>query len=368
MIIIKIKNQNVRISNNRKIRNKSFLYFLFIILVSIGPISEAIAKCPVRMGTEFPPKDFLVLADRGAAYKYPENTIPAFKYSIKNDLANALKVDLSFTLDKKVILWHDWDPEDSLALLRQEGNEPLLKFKPFVPQKLSKLRKKINQLTLKEFRKNYSLIEKENNVKTDVKVLTLKEFLVWANQQSNLKLVLFDLRIPDSVKKIAPIMFEEIKNIISELKLPPHYQIVFSTSKKKVLNLIKTKFKEPLFAYDREIPLNGVVNYDRYTTIPVAREFKNKFALIGLQNHKKTYEIIKPDPWVVYRFILTRDFKLRDNYKKAGFDYIKIIASKFNDENKMECLIRLGVDGIVTDRPKLLRLIALRLRKDLGFK
>jgi glycerophosphoryl diester phosphodiesterase len=326
-----------------KIKNKSFLSFLFIIIIFIGLIGRAIAKCPVRMGTEFPPKDFLVLANRGATYKYPENTISAFKYSIENDLANALKVDLSFTLDHEIILWRYWESDDFLALVRQEGNEPLLKFKPFVPPKFSKSRKKVNQLTL-------------------------KEFLVWANRQSNLKLVLFNLRFSDSEKKIATIMFKEIKNIISELQLIPHYQIVFSTSNKKVLNLITTKFKESLFAYDHEIPLNGVVNYDRYTTIPVAREFKNKFVIIGFQNHQKTSEIIKPDPWVIYRFILTRDFKLRDNYKKAGFDYIKIIASKFNNEKKMECLIRLGVDGIVTDRPKILRRIALRLRKDLGFK
>ena len=350
-----------------KIKNKSFLSFLFIIIIFIGLIGRAIAKCPVRMGTEFPPKDFLVLANRGATYKYPENTISAFKYSIENDLANALKVDLSFTLDHEIILWRYWESDDFLALVRQEGNEPLLKFKPFVPPKFSKSRKKVNQLTLKEFRKNYSLIEK-NNVKMDIQIPTLKEFLVWANRQSNLKLVLFNLRFSDSEKKIATIMFKEIKNIISELQLIPHYQIVFSTSNKKVLNLITTKFKESLFAYDHEIPLNGVVNYDRYTTIPVAREFKNKFVIIGFQNHQKTSEIIKPDPWVIYRFILTRDFKLRDNYKKAGFDYIKIIASKFNNEKKMECLIRLGVDGIVTDRPKILRRIALRLRKDLGFK
>ena len=65
----------------------------------------------------------------------------------------------------------------------------------------------------------------------------------------------------------------------------------------------------------------------------------------------------------IYQFVLTRDFSLRDDYKKISSNYIKIISWTFNDEKKMRCLIHLGVDGIVTDKPKLLRRIALDLGK-----
>ena len=67
---------------------------------SIGRVVEAVAKCSVRMGSEFPPKDFLVLAHRGAANQYPENTVLAFQQALKEKGANALQVDLSFTQDQ----------------------------------------------------------------------------------------------------------------------------------------------------------------------------------------------------------------------------------------------------------------------------
>ena len=43
--------------------------------------------------------------------------------------------------------------------------------------------------------------------------------------------------------------------------------------------------------------------------------------------------------------------------------YINIISWTFNDEKKIKCLINLGVDGIVTDKPKMLREIALSMGK-----
>jgi glycerophosphoryl diester phosphodiesterase len=352
---------------NRNNRAELFFYFWFVLVFSIGSAVEAVAKCPVRMGSEFPPKDFLVLAHRGAANQYPENTIPAFKQALNDKGANALQIDLSFTQDKQIILWHDWDPDDSVALIRQEGREPVLKFKPFVPSKDSGWRKKISFLPLVEFRKRFSFIDKETNVKSDIPIPTFKEFMEWANQQDNLKLVLFKLRIPDDERRLTPIMFERIQRIVANINVAPRFKIIFSTPHKETLYLVKKQFSGFSFSYDREIPAKGVVNYDRFTTIPIAIDLKNEFASIGLPISENLYKNIKPDPWVVYRFILTRDFRLRDNNIKRGSDYIKIISWNFNDEKRMECLIRLGVDGIVTDKPKLLRRIALKLGKNLDF-
>ena len=94
--------------------------------------------------------------------------------------------------------------------------------------------------------------------------------------------------------------------------------------------------------------------------------FKNSFASIGLPIHVGTPPQPappSPDPWLIYKYILTMDFRLRDNYKKSTSNYIKIISWAFNDEKKMRCLINLGVDGIITDRPKILRRIALDMGK-----
>jgi len=352
----------------RKKQSEKFICFWIILLFSIGNAGLAIAKCPVRMGSEFPPKNFLVMAHRGATNQYPENTIPAFQQALNEKGANSLQVDLSFTQDQKIILWHDWNPNDPVALIRQEGREPFVNFKPSVPSKESKWRKKVSLLPLAEFRKRYGFVHKMTNVKSKVLIPTFKEFLEWASRQDNLKFVLFKLRVPAEEFRLASIMLKDIQKGVDKLNPEPKFQMAFSTPHKKVLYVAKKHFSELSFLFDREIPAKGVVNYDRFTTIPTARDLNNQFAGIGLPIYKDPSKTIKPDPWIVYRFILTRDFKLRDNYKKSGSDYIKILSWNFNDEKKMECLIRLGVDGIVTDKPELLRSIALRLGKNLEVK
>jgi glycerophosphoryl diester phosphodiesterase len=157
--------------------NKPMVCFWFSLIYFIFFAGEGFAKCPVRMGSEFPPENFLVVAHRGAASQFPENTLRAFQQAL-DDGANALQVDISFTQDKQIILWHDWNPNNPIALIRQEGKEPVVKFKPFTPQKNSQWRKKTSNLPLNEFRKRYGYIEKESNVKSKISIPGLQEFMV----------------------------------------------------------------------------------------------------------------------------------------------------------------------------------------------
>ena len=90
--------------------------------------------------------------------------------------------------------------------------------------------------------------------------------------------------------------------------------------------------------------------------------FKNKFSGIGFPRYSSSIES-NLDPWSVYKFVLTLDLKIRDNYKNATSNHINIISWVFNDKKKIKCLINLGVDGIVTDKPKMLREIALNMGK-----
>lgn len=112
-------------------------------------------------------------------------------------------------------------------------------------------------------------------------------------------------------------MLKRIQMVVDKLNSKTKFQLVFSTPHKEVLYLVKKHFREFTIAYDREIPPRGVVNYNRFTTIPNTRNLENQFFNIGLPIYDNLSKTIKPDPWIVYRFILTRDFKLRDNYKKT---------------------------------------------------
>ncbi len=145
----------------------------------------------------------------------------------------------------------------------------------------------------------------------------------------------------------------------------PRFQLILLTPHKEVLNRVRNKFDEFLFSYDQELEPVEITNYHRFTTVPTAMDFKNSFASIGFLAPPSIHEPFTQDPWLVYKYILTLDFRIRDNYKKNTSNYIKIISWTFNDEKKIRCLINLGVDGIVTDNPKMLRRIALDMGKNI---
>ena len=305
-----------------------------------------------------------MIARRGSVTKFPENTIPAFQEALDVDGANSLEVDLSMTRDGKVVLWHDWDPNSPMALIRQEKGEAVEKFRPSGPSSGEpRWRKKVNELTLEEFRNHYGYEDKITQTKAKVEIPTLQDLMDWAASQDKLKLVLLKLKIPADESRLAPVMLEEIRRIIGGMDPAPRFQWILLTPHKKVLHRVRNQFDEILFSYDREIPAVGVVNYHDFTTVPSAMDLKNSFASIGFPLAETIPDNPTPDPWMVYKFVLTLDFRIRDNYKKSTSNYIKIISWTFNDEKKMRCLINLGVDGIVTDKPKALRKIALDMGK-----
>jgi glycerophosphoryl diester phosphodiesterase len=270
-------------------------------------------------------------------------------------------VHLSLTEDKKLILWHDWDPNSPTALIRQKLGEPHAKFKPFgPPEDDEQWRKKISELTLAEFRTNYGYVDRASNIRTQIPIPTFQELMHWATQQDKLKSVLLKLKVPEDESHLAPVMLGQIREVMDSIQPQPGFQLVFLTPHKNILTLVRKNFDELLFSYDREIPPAGITNFHQVTTIPNAIEYKNSFASIGLPIHHSDETL---DPWIAYRYILTLDFRIRDNHIKRTSKNIKIISWTFNNEKKMRCLINLGVDGIVTDKPKTLRRLALEMGK-----
>jgi len=333
------------------------------ILIAFLFPNYSVAKCPTRMGSVYPQDFFLVIAHRGSTIKFPENTIPAFKESLNTDGANSLAVDLSLTKDRKIVLWHDWDLTSPIAMVRKEKGEEVSKFKPYGPPLVELLaKKKVSEFDFSEFIDKHGYKDKITNVKTNFKIPTFQDLFEWAAKQDKLKLLILKLRAPIDEKYLIPVMFEEIRRTVRKLSLSPRFQFLITVSNKESLKLLKSPDDNFLFSFNRKLPLSGIANYHRFTTVPVAMNFKNKFSGIGFPRYSSAIES-NLDPWTVYKFVLTLDFKIRDSYKNATSKYINIISWTFNDEKKIKCLINLGVDGIVTDKPKMLREIALNMGK-----
>ena len=109
-------------------------------------ITEYFSKCNLKKTYEDNDELFLIAGHRGSPVFEPENTFSSFEKAV-NDGANSLEVDMCLTKDMEVVLWHDWDPDSTKALLREGGFEPFVKYKPHPPSLGSKYRKKISELT-----------------------------------------------------------------------------------------------------------------------------------------------------------------------------------------------------------------------------
>src|SRR5688500_2603458 len=93
-------------------------------------------------------RDVMIVAHRGAAFQEPENTIPALTLALDRFKCTAIEIDLSFTRDGEVVLWHDWSPGDAIALARQSGFEAGVRCRPFAPGLGSVWRRAVRELDL----------------------------------------------------------------------------------------------------------------------------------------------------------------------------------------------------------------------------
>ena len=318
------------------------------------------------MGSMFPQDYFSVIAHRGSTTKFPENTIPAFQEALNIDGANALQTDLSLTRDRKIVLWNDWNINSTTAMIRHKKGLEAGKFRPYGPS-LEGLRwgKKISELDFAEFTNQYGYKDKITNTKANAKIPTLHDLIEWATKQDKLKLLLLKLRVPADEIHLASVMLEEIRRTIDSIYPPLRFQFLILIPHKEVLKLARNQFDKFLFSFDFELFPAEIINYHRFTTIPIAMRFKNRFSSIGFPIYSNPMDNSTQDPWLIYKYILTLDFKIRDNYYKSTSNYIKIFSWTFNEKKKIKCLINLGVDGIITDKPKMLRKIALEMGKNL---
>ena len=65
-------------------------------------------------------KEFLIIGHAGSPLKEMENTVKSFQTAL-DEGANAIETDVCLTADGVLALWHDWDPNSTVANLRQMG-------------------------------------------------------------------------------------------------------------------------------------------------------------------------------------------------------------------------------------------------------
>jgi glycerophosphoryl diester phosphodiesterase len=295
--------------------------------------------------------EFLICRHRGIPVKEVENTIRSFERALKEG-ANSLETDLCLTKDNEVVLWHDWNPNEIKALLRESGFEPWVKYKPLPPPLFSELRRPIGELTLKEFRENYDYKKRKRNPRrANVHIPTLREFFEWCMGQNQIKLIFFDIKTPKEEANLALNIIGCLNELVKQFK--PEFKIVVETTVVEVLVLLKENF--PQFDYTLDIDPNPgfIFNPEDYSAVKAAVKYSNNYA-IAFRPQKVTIA-----NWTTYRRIVQFDLGLKEEHNASHPENkIMLVGCTVNKRKELRCLYRLGINGIQTDYPQRLKRIA----------
>lgn len=312
---------------------------------------ELFRFCPVSNSNVDRDNLFLICGHRGSPVNEPENTIPSLERAVREG-ANSLEIDICITKDNEVILWHDWNPDDLTALLREKGFEPEVAYKPDFPAPFSGYRNKISELTLQEMRTHFNYIKKGKSIPVNAHIPTLREFFIWLNDKPQVQFVFLDIKVTKSEKELVLTILDQLDKLIKEFS--PASSFIIETFIPDVLNIAKNKYPNFNYSLDVEIPPGFVFSPKKHSTVKVAANNNNNIALI-LKPRQITI-----GNWVTFRRLIKYDVRKRKSFNKnnpaAKIDFI--IGCTINDKREMECLIKSGINGMQTDYPRRLKNLA----------
>lgn len=290
----------------------------------------------VRRPTARGPRDrVFVIGHRGAPTESPENTIESFATAIARG-ADAVEADVCSTRDGRFVLWHDCRPDDKVAVFRQASGETYL-YEPDAPPVGSPYRRPIRELDLDEFRAHYGYVPSDDDGGNErVPVALLEDLFDWARATPAVALLALDVKLGEKEPAAARDLVRFVREARREGRVPPRLSVVLLCPEKEVLMAALTEERrEPLgdgirVVADFEFP--GVLDFaSRYGATSVSVGLRRRF-------------------WPDFRDELGRVLAARD-----GGRLELVIVWTENDEERLRELVRLGVDGILTDEATLLR-------------
>ena len=287
---------------------------------------EVFRFCPRIRRKKLIEKPFLIIGHRGSPTAEVENTIPSFEQALSEN-ANALEMDISITKDKIPIIYHDWDPNTLVSIIREKGFEPFMKYKPLPPSS-DELRKPISQLTLQDFQENYHFTLKDDGNGEPVKthIPTLEDFFIWSVGKENIKYVFLDIKVPSEE---AALVLSILENAMTyKLKYNSQFEVIYETAFPEVLAVMKKHYPNNLYLLDTELPPGIILNPKKHSAVNIAREKKNDFALMMRPRQ------ITVGSWSTYRRVMKNDIKtIYKMIKQSADDAIHYLVCATISEN-----------------------------------
>lgn len=286
-----------------------------------------------------PRRACLVVGHRGAARLEAENTLASYARALALG-ADAIEADVCATSDGRWVVWHDADPDEPVALVRQAGREGLL-FRPEVPPPGDPLRRPVRDLTEASLRRHYRYVRCSGRAPSgataerEASILTLPELLAWAPRQAALTDVLLDVKL--SAEEIAAA--RDLVDLLQQAGasgtlggltirlLCPQAEIV-----RALVERIRLRPGAIRISADFELPgatAQGPATGARDVSLGLGRRL-----------------------WPGFRGDAARCVKARER----GI-FGAVIAWTIDDARRLAELVRIGVDGILTNDPARLRRI-----------
>ncbi|MBF0499343.1 MAG: hypothetical protein HQM09_04385 [Candidatus Riflebacteria bacterium] len=322
------------------------------------------------------PAEFLVIGHMGAPMQAPDSTIESFQTALDIG-ANAIETDLCFTKDEQIVFWHDWDPDSLIAHFREDGKLGL-KCKPIFPDSGDAFRRPVCELTLDEFREHYGFRLREasgqdapppervtylgpttsdepvqpNYLKNKLpnQILTIEDFCAWAAGQDKLKRVFFDCKLTMKNKDMADHYFAKMVSVVSQYGL--NNKVIIMETENDLIDVAKT-YAVPAgidVCHDQELAPGIIVHPSKFYTVPDAIKHDVAWAAVG----KPVITLFGSS---IYKSILESDLSLIDQMKDKNLAVpLKgLIAWTIEDPAEMQTIIKMGVRGIMTNHPDVLR-------------
>jgi glycerophosphoryl diester phosphodiesterase len=308
-----------------------------------------------RSPGEDPPRsgrvDFWVIGHRGSPELEVENTIASFERALAEG-ANGLELDVCVTSDDEVVVWHDEDPHEWRARFRRLGLEPVVRHRPYVPRE-RRFCRPVSELTLEEFRAHFGYTSGPFGKPLAVRVPTLGEFMEWASDQETLGLVVLDVKVPSEPEGRMQALVRRLDELVARFR--PRFRIMLETPTAPVVSLLSRLAPHHPRALDVEPGPGLVLDFERPSAARAAIEHRLAHAMAQRPRSITLF------PFATHRRIVKMDLARVANHNASTPDVPieGVCAFTINHPREMRELIELGVWGIQSDRPALLRKVAL---------
>jgi glycerophosphoryl diester phosphodiesterase len=283
-----------------------------------------------------------IVAHRGAAKHAAENTRAAFARAIALG-ADGIEADVCATSDRVFVLWHDADPDDPVARIRQAGGEGLL-YAPVVPEKGAPERRKVAEQTFAEFRRHHSYRLAGTPPKgapsppQRADVETLDDLFAWMASETRLRRVYLDVKLPAEQAGKVSALVEELARHAGEGSLPRHLAVRTVSPQKEVFLALREGLRG-MSGSD----VAAIADFELPEARQCAREIAARRVGLGLGRRL----------WPGYRAESADLVAARDS---GEID--EVFLWTINGRARLEQAVRLSPDALLTDEPGILREVA----------